>query len=97
MTIAKKLDTFILKDKFGLSMTEIEQEAMASAHRRSEIMGWTDIFINLASTPVTIENEYRCFPFEIWGFEMEMKNRQDNEPIQKNHPKDIAAAKSVNP
>ncbi|MDB5037777.1 MAG: hypothetical protein JWQ35_1305 [Bacteriovoracaceae bacterium] len=69
MVNAKKLDTFILRDKFNLSAEALTQEAQASAVRRSEIMGWTDVSIRPLDAPVTIDGEYKCFSFEVWGVE----------------------------
>lgn len=67
MATANKLDTFILRDKFNLSMNQIEKEAFLSAKRRSEIMGWIDISVKQTPNPITIEGEFKCYSFEIWG------------------------------
>ena len=69
MAMAKKLDTFIFRDRFELAPEAVSEEAHASAVRRSEVMGWVDISIRPSSSPVTIDGEYKCYSFDIWGIE----------------------------
>lgn len=67
MATAKKLDTFVLRDKFRLESDTIIQEAQASAVRRSEVMGWEDVSVRASDAVPTTDGEYTCYAFEIWG------------------------------
>ena len=69
MATVKKLDTFILKDKHGLSPEAITEEAEASAFRRSEVMEWSEIKVRPADVPVKLDGEHKCYAFDIWGIE----------------------------
>lgn len=70
MATAKRLDTFRLRDKYELPNGRINEEAQASAVRRAEVMGWTDVTVRPSDSPVSIEGEYKCYSFEIWGVEV---------------------------
>ena len=98
MAMAKKLDTFVLRDKFGLKPDTIAQEALASAVRRSEVMGWREVSVRPADATPTSEGEYKCYPFEIWGLAAESKPTDQSSSEKVNSPLDKgAAASEVNP
>ncbi|MBI2603876.1 MAG: hypothetical protein HYW48_12555 [Deltaproteobacteria bacterium] len=65
--MTKKLDTFVLKDKFSLSVPEIFEEAQASSQRRAEMMGWVDISVVRTSDPSFTEGEFTCYTFDLLG------------------------------
>jgi hypothetical protein len=69
MAMPKKLDTFVLRDRLGLSQDALKQEAEASSLRRTEVMGWFNTSVRSTDLPSQIEGDYRCFTFEIWGEE----------------------------
>jgi hypothetical protein len=71
MSSSKKLDTFIMRDRFGWSEELINQEACTSARRRAEIMGWSEITAVRSKVPVYKDGDYSCYEFEIWGTEHE--------------------------
>ncbi|HMN68898.1 MAG TPA: hypothetical protein PKC28_10205 [Bdellovibrionales bacterium] len=99
MATLKKLDTFILKDKHGLDHQEINTEAQASALRRSEVMEWSDIVVRESDVPVTIDGEYKCYTFDIWGVEATSVSsaNQDNHGKSSEVKSGVAAAKEATP
>jgi hypothetical protein len=74
-----RLDSFVLRDKFGLSQEAINQEAKACAIRRSETRGWVDVSARPASVPVSLDGEYKCYTFEIWGAEASLSGIKGHE------------------
>lgn len=84
MATIKQLDTFVLRDELNLNQNEVLTEAQACAFRRAETMGW----INVSARPtnvVTIEGNFKCYKFEIWGTEIIMP---PNEHIDSNLSQD---------
>jgi hypothetical protein len=66
---AKKLDTFVLRDKFNREPNDIFAEARASASRRCEVAGWQlhDVTVDI-NTP-DLDGERTNYYCEIWGWE----------------------------
>lgn len=60
------IDSFIIKDKYELSDTDIDHEASCSAARRAELLGYRNFSVRRANVPVYSENEFRCYTFEIY-------------------------------
>lgn len=67
MAISKKLDSFVIRDSFGLSEDQIFEEAQASAIRRSEMMKWTDISVVRSSKATFTDGDFTCFAFDLFG------------------------------
>lgn len=65
--MTKKLDTFVLKDKFSLSAPEILEEAQASSQRRAEMMGWVDISVVRTNDASFTDGEFTCYTFDLLG------------------------------
>jgi hypothetical protein len=82
MATAKKLDIFSLRDKFELPLERINEEAQASAIRRAEVMGWSEVEVRASDKPVISEGEFKCYSFEIWGIESESAT-SDNSKSEK--------------
>ena len=64
-----KLDTFVLKDKFGLEAARLYEEAHRSAIKRAEVMEWEIDSVRLSERPIESDGEYKCYFFDIWGFD----------------------------
>jgi hypothetical protein len=79
-----KLDTFVLKDKFGLSQDQLIIEASGSAKKRAEVMSWVVDHVLPVNQQPQNEGDLLCHSFEIWGFdksgysESEEKNHNDS-------------------
>lgn len=69
MESIKKLDTFILSDKYGLGINDILVEAHASAVRRADMMHWQEIDLRETGDAPKAEGEYTNYFFEIWGID----------------------------
>lgn len=97
MATPKKLDTFILRDRFSSSPETLQEEAQASAIRRSEVMEWVEVSVKPSEVAVFTDGEFQCHSFEIWGFEAESAEteRQSEEASQVKSQKDKAAAKDA--
>ena len=68
MLSRQKLQTFILKDKHQLSAQDVLAEAQLSSLRQAEMMAWTDVELIYNSVTPTMQGEYACYTFDIWGF-----------------------------
>jgi len=68
-----KLDTFVLRDKYLLSESQIFTEAQASAARRAEQMGWSEVSVNRTTDAVLKDGEFICYTFDVVGFNSDSK------------------------
>lgn len=62
------LDSFTIQDQFDLDIKTIREYSLDSAHRRAEMMGWSNVRIKLCF-PCWVQNEYVCYKVEILGDE----------------------------
>ncbi len=77
MATVKKLDSFVIKDKYGLTELQVFEEAQASAIRRSEMMGWTDISVVRNSDATFTEGEFTCYTFDLLGADSIPQNENE--------------------
>lgn len=78
MATIKHLDSFVLKDRLGLTEARINEEAQASATRRAETMGWTNVSVRAAKSPISVEGDLKCYSFEIWGAETQPSSKRQS-------------------
>ena len=76
--MTKKLDTFILGDKFGLSEEEIFEQAQLSAYRQAEMMGWTEVSVQRTSDAPFKEGEFTCYTFNLFGIDVSSQSEDEN-------------------
>ncbi|HMN67604.1 MAG TPA: hypothetical protein PKC28_03610 [Bdellovibrionales bacterium] len=67
MTTRLRLDTFILRDKFGWNRQQILAEANHLASQHADLMGWKSIEVNDITGIPAKDGEHLCYSFEIWG------------------------------
>lgn len=79
MTTSNTLDKFIIRDKFSLSDEAIFDEAQASATRRAEMMGWTDVVAVRSSDPVFKDGEFMCHTFNLVAFNSSAKSENESQ------------------
>ena len=97
MASPTKLDTFILRDKFGLSPAELLSAAQGSAQKRAEVMNWEVSRVELSGKEPYSDGEFLCHAFDIWGIEgASMSEREHNRTAQDTQSVEKRAAQDAN-
>ena len=90
MNEPKKLLSFILKDEFSLSLSEIQSRAEAMADEQAVDNGWSRITIKLAGDSYVQEDKFKCYPFDVFGYESDAQDNGSSDSESKSSVKSVS-------